>query len=43
MIDKGLSREEAYKIVQRVCHDLEPTDSLEHRLLADPEAAQYVG
>ena len=42
MIDKGLSREEAYKLVQRVCHDLEPGDSLEHRLLADPEASRYV-
>lgn len=42
MIDKGLSREEAYKIVQRVCHDLEPGDSLEHRLMADPEASKYV-
>lgn len=41
MIDKGLSREEAYKIVQRVCHDLEPGDSLETRLLADPEARKY--
>ena len=42
MIDEGLSREEAYKIVQRVCHDLEPGDSLENRLLADPEASKYV-
>ena len=42
MIDKGLSREEAYKIVQRVCHDLEPGDSLETRLLSDPEASRYV-
>ncbi len=42
MIDKGLAREEAYKIVQRVCHDLEPGDSLENRLLADPEASRYV-
>jgi adenylosuccinate lyase len=42
MIDKGLSREEAYKIVQRVCHDLEPGDSLEARLQADPEASRYV-
>jgi adenylosuccinate lyase len=42
MIDKGLSREEAYKIVQRVCHDLDPGDSLEGRLLADPEAGKYV-
>ena len=42
MIDKGLSREEAYKVVQRVCHDLEPGDSLEARLLADPEASKYV-
>ena len=42
MIDKGLTREEAYKIVQRVCHDLEPKDSLEHRLLADPAANKYV-
>lgn len=42
MIDKGLSREEAYKIVQRVCHDLEPGDSLEDRLMADPEASRFV-
>lgn len=42
MIDKGLLREEAYKIVQRVCHDLEPGDSLENRLQADPEASKYV-
>lgn len=42
MIDRGLSREEAYKLVQRVCHDLEPGDSLENRLLADPEASKYV-
>jgi adenylosuccinate lyase len=42
MIDKGLSREEAYKIVQRVCHDLEPGDSLENRLMADPEASRYL-
>ncbi len=42
MIDKGLSREEAYKLVQRVCHDLEPGDSLEARLLADPEASRFV-
>jgi len=42
MIDKGLSREEAYKIVQRVCHDLEPGDSLEGRLLTDPQASKYV-
>lgn len=42
LIDKGLSREEAYKIVQRVCHDLEPGDSLETRLIGDPEASRYV-
>lgn len=42
MIDKGLSREDAYKIVQRVCHDLEPGDSLENRLIADPQASKYV-
>lgn len=41
MIDRGLTREEAYRIVQRVCHDLEPSDTLEDRLLADPEARQY--
>ncbi len=41
MIDKGVSREQAYKIVQRVCHDLEPGDHLEDRLLADPEARKY--
>ena len=42
MINQGLSREDAYKIVQRVCHDLEPGDDLEHRLLADPEASRLV-
>ena len=42
MIDRGLSREDAYRLVQRVCHDLEPGDSLEERLLADPEASTYV-
>ncbi len=42
MIDKGLSREEAYKMVQRICHDLEPGDSLQSRLLADPEASPFV-
>ncbi len=42
MIDKGLTREEAYRLVQRVCHDLEPSDSLEGRLVADAEAAPYL-
>lgn len=43
MIDKGgLSREEAYKVVQRVSHGLEPGESLEKKLLADAEAKKLV-
>ncbi len=42
MIDKGLTREEAYKIVQRVSHGLAPGDTLERELLADKEASRYV-
>ncbi|MGE3680752.1 MAG: adenylosuccinate lyase [Bdellovibrionales bacterium] len=42
MIDKGLTREDAYRIVQRVCHGLGPGDDLEARLLADAEAGAYV-
>lgn len=42
MIDKGLVREEAYKIVQRVCHGLKPGEALEEKLLKDKEAAKYV-
>ena len=42
MIDKGLSREDAYKVVQRVCHSLEPGTSLESMLLADAEAKKSV-
>ncbi len=42
MIDKGLSREDAYKIVQRVCHGLEAGDALEAKLLGDAEAKKSV-
>lgn len=42
IIDKGLSREDAYKIVQNVAHALEPGDSFESKLLADREAGKYV-
>ncbi len=42
MIDGGLSREEAYKIVQRVSHSLEHDDSLAVRLLEDKEARKYL-
>lgn len=38
MIDKGMSREDAYKIVQRVSHSLEQGESLEAKLLTDAEA-----
>jgi len=42
LIDRGLSREDAYAIVQRVSHALTPGDSLEGRLLADAEAARHL-
>jgi adenylosuccinate lyase len=42
MIDKGLLREEAYKIVQRVSHSLSSGDSLLTALLADKEAKKYL-
>lgn len=42
MIDKGLTREDAYKIVQRVSHSLEAGESLDKKLLSDSEAKKYV-
>jgi len=42
LIDKGLAREEAYKIVQRVSHSLESGDSLESKLLGDAEAKKLL-
>lgn len=42
LIDHGLTRDEAYREVQRVCHDLEPEDSLQTRLLVDPTVSQYL-
>ncbi|MGE4133964.1 MAG: adenylosuccinate lyase [Bdellovibrionales bacterium] len=42
LIDRGLTREQAYKVVQRVCHDLEPGDTLESRLLSDPETRKLL-
>lgn len=42
MIDKGLSREDAYKIVQRVSHSLDADDSLAVKLLDDKDAKKYL-
>lgn len=42
LVDKGLVREEAYKIVQRICHDLRPGDTLADRFLSDQEAMKYL-
>lgn len=37
LVKKGMSREEAYRHVQRVCHSLGYGDHLKHSLLKDPE------
>lgn len=42
MIDGGLKREEAYKIVQRVSQSMAMGDSLDSALMADKEAKRYV-
>ena len=42
LVDKGLSREDAYKLVQRVSHSLKPGMSLEDGLLKDKEVTQWI-
>ncbi len=42
LVDKGLSREDAYKIVQRVSHGLKPGQNLQSALLKDSECKQYL-
>lgn len=42
LVNKGLSREEGYKIVQRVCHSLKPGEQLESKLLKDEEAGKLL-
>lgn len=42
MIDRGLSREEAYRIVQKVAHGLGVGETLEQEILKDKEASKYV-
>lgn len=37
LVQKGMSREEAYKLVQRLCHSLGYGEHLKKKLLADPE------
>jgi len=42
LVDKGLSREEAYKIVQRVSHSMNGKGDLQSSLLADAEVRKYL-
>lgn len=42
LITKGLSREDAYKLVQKVCHGLDEGDSLEERLNQDKQVGKYL-
>ncbi len=37
LVDQGLSREEAYKVVQRLSHSLKPGEHLKESLKQDPE------
>ena len=43
LVHKGLSREEAYKMVQRVSHSLKEGEGFEARLVEDKELSQYFG
>lgn len=42
LVDKGLSREQAYVHVQRLCHSLGRGDHLKKKLLEDPESRKYL-
>lgn len=41
LVDKGLSREQAYSHVQRLCHSLGRGDHLRKKLLEDPETKRW--
>lgn len=43
LVDQGLSREDAYKMVQKVSHSLGPDESLEDGLLRDKQTAKLLG
>lgn len=43
LVAGGLSREEAYALVQRLSHRLEPGENLHHAALLDPEVMSKVG
>ena len=42
LVDKGLSREEAYKLVQRVSHSMNGSGDLQAALLDDKEVQKYL-
>ncbi len=42
LIDRGLIREDAYRMVQRVCHELKPGERLYDKLLADSETGKLL-
>ena len=42
LVRKGLSREEAYKIVQEVSHNLKPSEHLRDKLLKHPEVKKRI-
>jgi adenylosuccinate lyase len=42
LVDKGLSREDAYKIVQRVSHSMNGSGDLQSALLDDAEVKKYL-
>lgn len=41
LVEKGMSREEAYKEVQRISHSLEQGEHLKDKLKVDPEVGKY--
>lgn len=42
LVSKGMSREEAYALVQRLCHSLEPGQALIERMKTDPQVADLL-
>ncbi|MCB0412826.1 MAG: adenylosuccinate lyase [Bdellovibrionales bacterium] len=42
LVQKGLSREDAYKMVQRVSHSLNKGESLQEKLMGDKEISKYL-
>jgi adenylosuccinate lyase len=43
LVEKGLTREKAYELVQRVSHELNQSDHLRDKLLSDSEIAKVLG